>query len=108
MLTKTPPKEQLLPYVQNIKKGAEKFNKSARTIRRWLQYYDLYSPQEKYRPGKVTEEMAAKTRRLDRKGWTQMEIAKIIGISQPMVGRIINKGLKLGGTVTITIQEKPN
>ena len=101
-----PLKEELIPYIQDIVKGAKHFNKSTRTIRRWLAHYDLYCPERKYRPGKTTLEMVVKIRKLDREGLTQSKIAQIIGLSQAMVGRIINTNanLKLSGTCTVNFQ----
>lgn len=76
MLTNMPSKEQLIPYVDCLAEAAIAFNKSTRTIRRWLDRYGLYDPQIKYKPGKVTKEIAAEIRRLDRENLTQTEIAK--------------------------------
>jgi transposase len=106
MLTNMPSKEELIPYIDRLAEAAISFNKSTRTIRRWLARYDLYQPQVKYKPGKVTKEIAAEIRRLDRENMTQTEIAKIIGISQPMVGRVINKGLKLSGNCLVNFNPK--
>lgn len=100
-------KEQLIPFKDNIEEAAIEFGKSARTIRRWLQKFDLYNPQEKYRPGKITKEKAAEIRQLERyANLTQTEIAKKYEISQAMVGRIINNlayksDFKFGGFTAV-------
>lgn len=99
-----PSKEELIPFSNQLQAGALHFGKSTRTIRRWLERHGIYHPEKKYRPGKVTPEMASKIRELDRASLTQSEIAKIVGISQPMVGRIINNNLKLRGCVKVVFK----
>ncbi|RDJ35487.1 MAG: hypothetical protein DWQ19_11770 [Crenarchaeota archaeon] len=98
-----PLKEELIPYKNDINGAAVAFGKSTRTIRRWLERYDLYCPKKEYRPGKTTREMIRKIKQLDLEGLTQSKISEIVGISQPMVGKIINRGLfKLKGKAEIS------
>lgn len=95
--------EELLPYVNNLIEASIKFNKSERTIRRWMKKYGIYFPKEQYRPGKIDKKKADEIRRLERSSeLTQKEIGEIYGISQAMVGKIINNqahitNLKIGG-----------
>lgn len=95
--------EELLPYIHNLIEASIKFNKSERTIRRWMQKHKIYYPKEQYRPGKIDKKKADEIRRLERSSeLTQKEIGEIYGISQVMVGKIINNqshvtNLKIGG-----------
>lgn len=89
MLTKIPSKEVLLPFVENLSAAAIEFNKSTRTIRRWLDHYEIYKPNKKYSPGKLDNKKASEIRRLE-KDFTQAELAEKFGVSQPLIGRVIN------------------
>ncbi len=101
-----PKKEELTPFAHDIKGGAIYFNKSERTIRRWLQKHKIYFPDVKYRPGKVSKEMAKEIRAMEH--LPQAEIGKKYNISQAMVGRIINQinhkpDLSLSGSWKVNI-----
>lgn len=102
--------EELLPFKDNIALAAQKFGKSERTIRRWFQSYGIYSPQKKYVPGKVDKRKAAQIRRLERLEdcLTQKAIGEMFGISQSMVGKILNNqahktNLEIGGSAKATL-----
>jgi AraC-like DNA-binding protein len=110
MLTKKiPSQDQLMPFANDLQSGAKHFNKSTRTIRRWLKKREIYHPQIKYRPGKVDEKKACEIRRLNKIGLTQAEIGSCLKLSQTTVGRIINKdaNLTLGGEVVVKLFMKP-
>jgi transposase len=103
-------KQELEPFSNDLEGAAERFGKSTRTIRRWLQHHGLYQPNEKYRPGKTTKEIAYEIRRLDFEGLTQEAIAKKFNISQVMVGKIINNiahriELKVSGSAIVSVKQ---
>lgn len=83
-------KKDLLPFKHDIEGAAKTFGVSERTIRRWLKKLDIYEPREGYGPGKVDIERAAEIRRLYEEGHTQAELGKMYGITQAMIGRIVN------------------
>lgn len=84
-----PNREELADYAENIKAGAVKFKVCERTIRRWLKSEGLYKPKKGYGPGKLDKEKVLKIRQLI-KTYTQVEIAKMFGVSQATVGRVVN------------------
>jgi DeoR/GlpR family transcriptional regulator of sugar metabolism len=86
-----PTKKELLPYSSDLKKAAKRFNKSERTIRRWLKEAKIYSPKENFGPGKLNQEQAVKIRNLDATGeYTQMELADMFEVTQATIGRVLN------------------
>ena len=106
MLTKKIPSQlQLIPFINDLLGGAEHFNKSTRTIRRWLKEQGIYQPKVKYRPGKVDEKKACEIRRLYKIGLTQSEIGSRFKLSQTTIGRIVNSyaNLTLGGDVVVKL-----
>lgn len=84
-----PHREDLAKYAKDIKGAALKWDVSERTVRRWLQSYDLYSPRKGYGPGKLDKNKVSKIRELI-ETHTQVEIAKMFGVSQATVGRVVN------------------
>lgn len=75
----------------SIKEFAQKFSVAERTIRRWQQKLGKYNPNLNYKPNKIDRQTALKIRELDRNGdYTQKKLAEIFGISQPMIGKIVN------------------
>ena len=99
MLTKIPSKEALLPFINDLAGAARQFRKSTRTIRRWLQQHDIYNPDKKYCPGKLDNKKASEIRRLE-KHLTQSELAERFGVSQPLIGRVINGEIYKNSLVT--------
>ena len=85
-----PPKKDLLPFAANLKEAAKRFNKSERTVRRWLEEYELYCPRKNFRPGKLREH-TKEIRALDATGkYTQMELADMFDVTQAAIGRVLN------------------
>ena len=84
-----PNKEELRKY--DIPTAAKKFEVSTRTIRRWLAQEGIYNPKPGYGPGKLDKNKAAEIRRLYFvENYTQIKLAKIHGVTQAMIGRIVN------------------
>jgi len=85
-----PTKNELLPYIADLGSAAKRFNKSERTVRRWLKEYELWVPRENYGPGKLKEHAKA-IRALDATGkYTQMNLAEMFGVTQAAIGRVLN------------------
>jgi hypothetical protein len=82
-------KEELLPYVHDMKAGIAHFGVSRRTLTRWLQHHDIYDPKPNYGP-KLSSDDATEIRRLFESGTPQKELAKIYGVTVATIGRIIN------------------
>jgi predicted XRE-type DNA-binding protein len=82
---------KMLTNRPSIKEIIELFGVCERTARRWQQKLDEYHPNERYCPGKINKKIAVEIRGLDRSGnYTQKKLAEIYGISQPMIGKIVN------------------
>lgn len=101
-----PNKEELMQF-DNYEDAAYYYKVSQRTIRRWLDSYGLYEPKKGFGPGKISDGDVHKIRCLYDQGNTQAEIGKIFGISQAMVGRIVNdlshkKGIKMSGSARVS------
>ena len=73
-----------------LKKAAELFNVSERTIRRWEEKLGIYTPNSNYNR-KINRQIANEIRKLDKSGnYSQKKLAEKFNISQPMIGKIIN------------------
>lgn len=85
-----PTKQDLLPYVDNRKAAAEKFNVTEKTIVNWLKRYDLYKPKENFGCGKLSSEKASEIRRLYKSGRSVKELAKQFGVTDSTISRVIH------------------
>ena len=108
-----PSKDQLLPYINNIKEAAMTFGKSEKTIRRWMQTHEIYVVKDGYRPNKLSNIIARKIRHLDNMGcYTQTQLAVMFGVSQATIGRIVNGiyykqvGSVIGGEASVEFKIK--
>lgn len=84
-------KKELKKFKNNLKEASLFFNKSERTIRRWMKKYGLYNPNVKKQPNKLNYKKAEEIRNLYQIGKTQKEISKIYDVSQATIANIINK-----------------
>jgi len=89
-MNKSPKKEELLQYANNIKEASIKFNVSERTIRRWLKLHNIYYPKSNYNPNKLTTEQVVEIREKYNAGHNQQKIANEFKVSQATIANIIN------------------
>jgi len=86
-----PSKEELEPYGQDIKAAAKAFNVTEQTVRRWLKHYGLYHPRRNFGPKHIPKKLVNEIRMLaETDKYTQKELGERFGLSQAMIGRIIN------------------
>jgi hypothetical protein len=97
-----PNKTELQPYENDIKGAAKAYNVTEQTVRRWLKHYHLYHPRNNFGPKHVHKSIVNEIKKLARTDkYTQKELGIKFGLSQAMIGRIINeiahhKDLRLG------------
>lgn len=91
-----------------IKQIAERFDCDPTTIHRWKREYGLTQPT--WKKGKLTKLQARKIRELyNTDEYTQKELGKMFGVSQGMIGRIINnkahpdRSIGFGGRADVTV-----
>jgi len=109
-LTKIPPKEDLKVFANDLQKAAETYGKSERTIRRWLEKYNLYKPKKNFGARKLNIKKARKIRALyDTDQYTQKALGKMFGVTQSMIGRIVNNlaykiNFRFGGEAEVYVK----
>ena len=87
-----PTKPELQPYEYDIKGAVQTFNVTEQTIRRWLKHYHLYHPRTNYGPKHVHKSTINEIRKIAKTDkYTQKELGQKYGLSQAMIGRIINE-----------------
>jgi response regulator of citrate/malate metabolism len=87
-----PTKPELQPYEHDIKGAAKTFNITEQTVRRWLKYYNIYHPRNNYGPKHIHKNIISEIRKIARTDkYTQKELGSKFGLSQAMIGRIINE-----------------
>jgi len=84
-----PSKEELYNYQTDIKGAATYFQVTEQTIRRWLKYYKIYFPKQNYGPKKISKSIIQEIRKLHHT-YTQKKLGEKFGLTQAMIGRIIN------------------
>lgn len=85
-----PNKKELFKYKDDIDGAALFFNKSTRTIRRWLKSEGLYNPNLNYKPNKLSKDNVEKIRNEYNEGTNQVNLAKKYNVSQACIANIIN------------------
>lgn len=85
-----PRKEDLLPYVDNRKSAADKFDVSEKTIVNWLKRYDLYKAKPNFGCGKLDMDKALTIRRLYKEGVAMRSLAKQYGVTVATISRVVN------------------
>lgn len=103
MIINTRIREELIKFNGNIKEASLFFNKSERTIRRWLKKEGLYNPNKNYIPNKLSQEDANKIRNEYVNNINQNDLAIKYNVSQATIANIINNkiykyNLKLSGS----------
>ena len=84
-----PTKKEILVYQHDIKSIAQEYNVTEQTVRRWLIFYEIYQPRKGYGSKNIPHNTVVEIRKLaDR--YTQKELGLRFGLSQAMIGRIIN------------------
>ena len=83
-------KEDLIKFNGNVKEASLFFKKSERTIRRWLKKENLYNPQSKYNPKKLSQEDAKKIRNEYLEGVNQINLSKKYKVSQATIANVVN------------------
>jgi transposase len=88
--SKIPPKEDLLPYVNNRKEAANVFNVTEKTIILWLIKYDLYKPKCNYGSNKLDIYKAREIRDHYKNGKSMKELAVDYDVTLSTISRIIH------------------
>lgn len=83
-------KDKLIEFNGNIKQASLFFNKSERTIRRWLKKESLYKPNQNYCPNKLSQSSANKIRDEYCNEAKQIDLAKKYNVSQATIANIVN------------------
>lgn len=83
-------KDKLIEFNGDIKQASLFFNKSERTIRRWLKRENLYNPDHNYCPNKLSQDDANKIRDEYNNEIKQIDLAKKYNVSQATIANIIN------------------
>ena len=83
-----PSKEELLPYVDDRKSAAEKFDVSVKTISRWMKENGIYKPKKNYGT-KLNLEKARDIRKKYEDGQEIKDLAKEYHVTFSAISRII-------------------
>ncbi len=86
----TPPKEELLPFIEDRHSAAAHFGVTAKTIVAWLKKYDLYEPRANYGPGKLSSDDVLNIRLLHEQGVPIKTIAEKFNVTFSTISRTIH------------------
>jgi hypothetical protein len=76
-------------FGNDYESAAKYFEVSTRTIRRWKQKEGTYQPKPGYGPNKLSKDQVKKIKSLG-DSYNQTQLAKMFGVTQAMIGRILN------------------
>lgn len=96
-------KKDILPYVNNRKEAAKKFEVTEKTIVNWLKFHGLYEPKENYGCGKLNLEKALEIRKLYESGKKMKELASIYNVTFSTISRIIHNVIYSESKNTATV-----
>jgi hypothetical protein len=98
-----PSKNDILPYVDNRKEAAKKFEVTEKTIVNWMKFHGLYKPKENYGCGKLNLEKACEIRKLYESGRKMKELASIYNVTFSTISRVIHNVIYAESKSTATV-----
>lgn len=102
-----PDKKKLIKYKNNIKKAANFFGVTEKTIINWFKKYNIYKPKKNYGCNKLNFKKALEIRDLYKNGLSLKNISKKYNVSAATISKVINniiyKEIKDSSTASINV-----
>ena len=98
-----PSKKDILPYVNDRKEAAKRFEVTDKTVVNWLKFHGLYEPKKNYGCGKLNLEKALEIRKLYECGKKMKELASIYNVTFSTISRIVHNVIYTESKNTATV-----
>lgn len=85
-----PKKEDILPFVNNRKQLANKYEVTEKTVINWFKKYDIYVPKKNYGSRKLDLKKALEIRELHESGVSIKELSKKYKVTFASISRIVS------------------